>query len=303
VSARRIVNIPASNTYTSTQIFNGSTTQQSTTALEAWADRLNASTPGAVQVSLVDFHELTQPALAVSGAPSAVMKDCYGQFQLYSRVTDNGNGTWEYLYGLYNVNSHRAAAALRLRVPAGSAETNYIFRAPLYHSGERIDNTPWTSAKSAGVQTFAFNPSFPPTMTITNIGTVNVQPNYVYWGSMYTFSFTSNVPPTPPSGTARLKLGRGPANASGYQGDTLVVSGLRVPTICAADIGAQGGVAGPDGALDNNDFVVFISTFFDNDHTVADMGGQGGATGGDNTLDNNDFIAFIDAFFDAAGCS
>jgi hypothetical protein len=63
-----------------------------------------------------------------------------------------------------------------------------------------------------------------------------------------------------------------------------------------ADVGAQGGVPGRDGAFDNNDFVVYIDLFFNNDPR-ADMGKQGGIRGVDQSLDNNDFIVFIDAFF------
>jgi len=70
---------------------------------------------------------------------------------------------------------------------------------------------------------------------------------------------------------------------------------------CAADIGGQGGDPGSDGALDNNDFIVFIDAFF-NSAPVADMGGQGGTPGADGHFDNNDFVAFIDAFFNATGC-
>ncbi len=304
VSARRIVNIPTANTYASTLIFNGSTTEQSTTALQAWANRVNAATPGGaggvngVQVSIVDFHELTQPALDVNGNPSAIMKDCYGQFQVYSRVSDNGNGTWTYLYGIYNVNSHRAAAGLNIRLPAGANESSLLFKAPLYNSDERIDNSPWISNKAGGVRTFGFNPSFPQAMTIGGIGSVSVQPNYVYWGSMYTQSFTSNVPPA--TGAAWLKLGRPPAGATGYQGDTLAVNGLKVPAVCVADVGSQGGILAPDGRLDNNDFVAFINAFFDGNQVIADVGRQGGIAGGDNLLNNNDFIVFIDGFF--AGC-
>ncbi|HZW05841.1 MAG TPA: GC-type dockerin domain-anchored protein [Phycisphaerales bacterium] len=67
--------------------------------------------------------------------------------------------------------------------------------------------------------------------------------------------------------------------------------------ICgAADVGGQGGVAGFDNRLDNNDFVVFIDLFFQHD-ARADLGSQGGAAGGDTQFDNNDFVAFIDAFF------
>jgi len=66
-----------------------------------------------------------------------------------------------------------------------------------------------------------------------------------------------------------------------------------------ADVGSQGGVAGADGVLDNNDFVVFINYFF-NQNPIADKGMQGGVAGADGQFDNNDFIVFIDQFF--AGC-
>jgi hypothetical protein len=73
------------------------------------------------------------------------------------------------------------------------------------------------------------------------------------------------------------------------------------PAQCGpADLGRAGGEAGADGALDNNDFIVFIGSFFDAD-SAADFGSAGGEAGADGAFDNNDFIAFIGAFFD--GCS
>ncbi|MBY0308168.1 MAG: hypothetical protein K2Q09_05460, partial [Phycisphaerales bacterium] len=68
---------------------------------------------------------------------------------------------------------------------------------------------------------------------------------------------------------------------------------------CRADLGRAGGVAGCDGRLDNNDFIVFIAYFFGAD-PAADMGQAGGLRGSDGRLDNNDFITFINLFF--AGC-
>ncbi|MDP1660435.1 MAG: GC-type dockerin domain-anchored protein [Phycisphaerales bacterium] len=71
-----------------------------------------------------------------------------------------------------------------------------------------------------------------------------------------------------------------------------------------ADLGGQGGVAAPDVHLNNNDFIVFIDYFFQND-ARADLGSQGGVAGADGLHDNNDFVAFIDAFFTrlaAGGC-
>ncbi|MDP1661977.1 MAG: GC-type dockerin domain-anchored protein, partial [Phycisphaerales bacterium] len=69
---------------------------------------------------------------------------------------------------------------------------------------------------------------------------------------------------------------------------------------CLADIGSQGGTAGPDGLYDNNDFVAFIDAFFGHS-PAADFGGQGGVAGADGLFDNNDFVVFIDAFFQ--GCA
>jgi hypothetical protein len=65
-----------------------------------------------------------------------------------------------------------------------------------------------------------------------------------------------------------------------------------------ADIGSQGGSIGPDGALDNNDFVVFIDLFF-RQSPLADTGVQGGIEGSDGAWDNNDFVVFIGWFFSA----
>jgi hypothetical protein len=75
-----------------------------------------------------------------------------------------------------------------------------------------------------------------------------------------------------------------------------------MPTCGAADVGGVGGVAGADGHLDNNDFVVFIDFFF-NHNPLADQGSTGGAPGADGAWDNNDFVVFIDNFFTApASC-
>ncbi len=63
-----------------------------------------------------------------------------------------------------------------------------------------------------------------------------------------------------------------------------------------ADIGSQGGLVGPDGSLDNNDFIVFIDLFF-RQSPLADTGSQGGTAGADGVWDNNDFIVMIEWFF------
>ena len=108
---------------------------------------------------------------------------------------------------------------------------------------------------------------------------------------------------TPPDGglpdIAMGGLGLAELLRPGFAGRVLL-SGYPVCSACAADVGRAGGTYGPDGVLNNNDFVVFIDAFFGGNRLVADVGSQGGVAGGDGMLDNNDFIVFIDAFF--GGC-
>lgn len=63
-----------------------------------------------------------------------------------------------------------------------------------------------------------------------------------------------------------------------------------------ADIGGAGGLVGPDGTLDSNDFIAFIDLFF-RQSRAADVGVAGGQPGSDGAFDNNDFIVMISWFF------
>jgi hypothetical protein len=77
---------------------------------------------------------------------------------------------------------------------------------------------------------------------------------------------------------------------------TVMVRASGRPACTGADVGSAGGAAGPDGLLDNNDFIVFIQRFFEQ-NPAADYAGQGASLGPDGTFDNNDLIVFIDLFF------
>ncbi|HYD00735.1 MAG TPA: cytochrome c peroxidase [Phycisphaerales bacterium] len=96
-----------------------------------------------------------------------------------------------------------------------------------------------------------------------------------------------------------VRSGPGGALLSRSDAARIVPFCARVGCPCPADLASQGGVPGPDGRLDNNDFVVFIDAYFAQS-PAADLGRQGGLTGRDGAHDNNDFVAFIDLFF--AGC-
>ena len=88
-------------------------------------------------------------------------------------------------------------------------------------------------------------------------------------------------------------------NCESGLGVTQAVLLYPLPPACAGDVGSAGGEVGADGVLDNNDFIVFINWFFEQDGR-ADVGVAGGEHGHDGLFDNNDFIAYIDSFF--AGC-
>lgn len=66
-----------------------------------------------------------------------------------------------------------------------------------------------------------------------------------------------------------------------------------------ADIGSAGGHPCWNGTLDNNDFIVFVNSFFARTPTT-DIGKAGGFPGADTQWDNNDWIVYLTQFF--TGC-
>ncbi|MBY0307469.1 MAG: hypothetical protein K2Q09_01885, partial [Phycisphaerales bacterium] len=268
--------------------FTGSTYRR-TTALELYT----MMDPDAL-LSAVDFHEQTGSVVDkwrhwTQALPDAaplssnqwvtLNKGVYGRFLVGSKANDNGNGTWDYEYAVMNLNSQRAGGSFAVRLPAGASVTNLGFHAPVYHSGDRVLNNPWTNNAGAdGRVRWDVNPATANVQVPGMSGTRLFSPNALMWGTLYNFRFTSAAAPS--IGVARIGLFRAPAStAAGFQGDSLAVTGLKVPTVCTADVGSQGGLTGPDGSLDNNDFIVFISSFFNADAVMADVGQQGGLTG------------------------
>jgi hypothetical protein len=85
--------------------------------------------------------------------------------------------------------------------------------------------------------------------------------------------------------------------ASPFGESSVEVGGVaKVVVRARADMAGQGGALGPDGVIDNNDFIVFIDLFF-SQHVLADIGIEGGAEGSDGAFDNNDFIVFVSWVF------
>ncbi|MFT3683885.1 MAG: GC-type dockerin domain-anchored protein [Phycisphaerales bacterium] len=112
----------------------------------------------------------------------------------------------------------------------------------------------------------------------------------------YTLSFVGTGAVTVDTGENGNGWGGGAGGTSPIM--TFHVEGGETP-VCPGDLGTAGGQPGQDGQLNNNDFIAFITYFFNQD-THADLGTTGGLPGHDGAYDNNDFIAFINLFF--AGC-
>jgi agmatine deiminase len=120
------------------------------------------------------------------------------------------------------------------------------------------------------------------------------------------------------NGTWRLRVrDLGASDVGSLRRFSVLISGTLPPTCtppvvspCIADIADNGSNPGPDGAVDNGDFSLFVSQFFNaavqaacDGSTVpcasADVADNGSNPGADGLLDNGDFSAFISGFFGA----
>ena len=106
-----------------------------------------------------------------------------GLILLASKVTDNGDGTFDYDYAIHNLNCDRSIGSIE--IPTGSAAiSNVGFKDINYNSGEIYDSTDWSSAVLSGsvnwnTVTYAENPNG----------------NALRWGTMYNYSFTASASP------------------------------------------------------------------------------------------------------------
>jgi hypothetical protein len=262
------------------------------TALELWPE-IDRS----VKLAQVAVHEQTVNIRDYSTNPFTVRsRDLMGNFQVASKVTDLGNGTWSYEYAVMNLNSHRSTDGLVFRLPLNAVVSDEAYRAVPYHSGERIDNTPWISSKVNGKLSFDTNMTYPLTAnfggSLTNVA---MDPNTIRWGGMANIRFIASVAPV--TGYTKMSLWRAPTDATGYQGNVVAVNGILVPGFCVADLAGPGQVAGPDGEFTADDIIFFVNAFFGNDLVMADIAGAGQSETPDNQLTADDIIVFVNKFF------
>ncbi len=130
------------------------------------------SEDGSVQIA-----EITNTAEGGSGV--------HGYYQCASRVWDNGDGTWDYVYVVNNQNSTQGAYEFRIPWGGSGDLTDVWFNDVDYHSGELQDGTDWTMTTDAShiiwscPQTYAQNPNA----------------NAINWCTAYSFGFTAAAGP------------------------------------------------------------------------------------------------------------
>lgn len=113
-----------------------------------------------------------------------------GRMIFGTRVHDLGDGTYRYVYVLYNMNSDRSANAISFpSFPGvGANATDFHFNDPNYHSNDGVnsvtfDGTDWSFVYDDS--SFGWDG---PASSFAN-------GNAVRWGTAYTYSFVSNRPP------------------------------------------------------------------------------------------------------------
>lgn len=147
--------------------FSGSTVRE-LSAVHAW----KAEVPQ-VELATIDFR---------SDAGARLLE----RFEVARHATDLGNGTWHYEVAVRNLNSNRAAERLEIDVAGGGTITLAGFRSADHHSGEPYSTTPWSiDTSTPGLIRWESEPF-----------AVNANANALRWGTMFSFWFDADAPPT-----------------------------------------------------------------------------------------------------------
>lgn len=188
-----------------------------------------------------------------------------GRFFVASLAKDNGDGTWNYEYAIFNMNADRAIGSVSIPASDGLTIPSIGFHDVRYHSGEPYDGTDWPGAHSAGAVTWATTPF-----------ATNANANALRWGTMYNYRFTANSGPV--AGVATLGLFK-----PGGAGDPATITASIMapgPAPCPADLNS-------DGTVDGADLAGILNAF----------GGSGPADlNGDGTVDGVDLALLLNTF-------
>jgi hypothetical protein len=164
-------------------------------------------------------------------------------------VIDNGDGTWQYEYAIYNLTSDNAINGFTIPMSSNTSVLDRDFHDAPSHSGEAYKTFNWAPNIGNGYTGWK-----------TTEYATDPDANAIRWGTMYNFSLTADTPPT--EGVAELET---------FKNNGIATVSVRVPSagenpfdlngdgqVNGADAGlffAQWGSAGPDADF-NDDGIV-----------------------------------------------
>ncbi len=117
------------------------------------------------------------------------------RFHAARRVTDLGGGQWHYEFAIHNMNSDRAARSFTVDFGTSTTITSVGFHDIEHHSGEAYDTDDWTPTVDMNAGTISWS---------TDEFALNEDANALRWGTMFSFWFDANQPPSPASYTLGL---------------------------------------------------------------------------------------------------
>jgi hypothetical protein len=190
-----------------------------------------------------------------------------GKVIVASKVTDLGNGTWQYDYGVYNQNSDKAIASVS--VPKNTSASGLFFNDVSYHSpvDQNISGADWNAVDGPDSITWS-----------TDKFATNQWGNAIRWGTMYNFCFVTDQPPT--QGNVDLGLFKAGADVS-----VAAIVPTQAADECPVDLNN-------DGSLNFGDVTAFL-TLYANQKAAADLNN-------DDSFNFGDVTAFLTLY--AAGC-
>ena len=179
-----------------------------------------------------------------------------GRIFVADDVIDNGDGTWNYEYAIYNLTSELAVNAFSVDMASGVTVLDREFHDAPSHSGEPYKTYNWAPNIGSGYLGWK-----------TTEHSVDENANAIRWGTMYNFTIVADAPPT--EGSAEIET---------FTDNGTISVSVRVPAGSGNpyDINGDGTVNGADAGL----FIALWGT----DDPAGDFNGDGIVNGADAGL-------------------
>ena len=179
-----------------------------------------------------------------------------GRIFVADDVIDNGDGTWNYEYAIYNLTSELAVNAFSVDMASGVTVLDREFHDAPSHSGEPYKTYNWAPNIGSGYLGWK-----------TTEHSVDENANAIRWGTMYNFTIVADAPPT--EGSAELET---------FTDNGTISVSVRVPAGSGNPYDING-----DGIVNGADADLFIA-LWGTDDPAGDFNGDGLVNGADAGL-------------------